>query len=180
MIHIPVPQWEHRLLHAIAQHGRHPILDRFMVAASDPYRWLPYLLVLIFILGYQAWWATLQTLLIAALGAGISDAVNTRLIKPNTDRIRPGRKYDNIPSLGTMNRGKYAFSSNHASNTIAFAIAFSLQLPVLAPFLFPMVFIVGYSRVYCGAHHPLDVVAGWIHGFLWTSMAISGHQLFFG
>jgi undecaprenyl-diphosphatase len=36
--------------------------------------------------------------------------------------------------------------------------------------LIPLSLLVGYSRIYCGAHFPLDVAAGWIIGATWSTI----------
>lgn len=156
------------LTYKIASHGSHARLDKFMILISNPYRWLLPVLTFAMIMIYIDWKSGLLALVIGGMSAGIADAINARILKKNTDRIRPGKQFSDIRSLGAMNRGKKSFPSNHASNTMAFAIGFSLLFPGAFWFLIPLSLLIGYSRIYCGAHFPLDVLAGWSHGAFWS------------
>ncbi|NQV15409.1 phosphatase PAP2 family protein [bacterium] len=168
---------EKRLTFLIARDRSHPELDRFMVILSDPYRWLIPSLIFVMILIYINWANGLIALVLGGVAAGIADSINTRFIKKYTNRIRPGKQYPEIRSLGIMNRGKKSFPSNHASNTMSFALGFGLIFPGIIWVLLPLSLLVGYSRVYCGAHFPLDVVAGWLHGALWITLIFSFSSL---
>lgn len=139
-----------------------------MIAISDPYRWLTPALVIFLVIIYIDWQTALSALLLGGLGAATADGINTRFIKKNTDRIRPGKQFEDIRSLGIMNRGKRSFPSNHASNTMAFAMGLALMYPGSAWLSISLSLLVGYSRVYCGAHFPLDVLFGFIHGAFWV------------
>ena len=57
-----------------------------------------------------------------------------------------------------------AFPSGHASRAFALAIAVSYRFKKAKYFLFAGAVLIGFSRVYIGAHYPLDVVAGAIVG----------------
>ncbi len=142
--------------------------DKFMITMSNPYRWLVPTLTFVMVLIYLDWEAGLLAVVLGSLSASVGDAVNSRLLKKKTDRVRPGKQFQDIRSLGTMNYGKKSFPSNHASNTMAFALAFSFMFSWAAWILIPLSLMVGYSRIYCGAHFPLDVFAGWILGASWS------------
>ena len=168
MLKLPVSSAEKKITYLLTTRGAFPRLDRFMIAVSDPYRWLLPTLGFAMILIYMDWQSSLRALMLGGAGSAIADAINTRVLKKNTDRIRPGKLYADIRSLGIMNRGKKSFPSNHASNTMAFAIGLSLIFPWISWIAIPLSILVGFSRIYCGAHFPLDVVAGWLHGALWV------------
>jgi membrane-associated phospholipid phosphatase len=155
MIILPISKFEKDLTYLIAKRFSYPWLDRIMITASDPYRW-------------TFWQSGLSALLLGGVGALIADRINARFFKKQTDRIRPGKQYEDIRSLGIMNRGRKSFPSNHASNTMAIALGFSLMFSWAAWILIPFSVLVGYSRIYCGAHFPLDVLAGWLHGSIWV------------
>jgi len=170
MIKIPVPTWEKRLTYLIAQDGSSRHLDGFMILISDPYRWLSPALIMILFLLYVNWQSALTAILLGGLGAAVADGINTKLLKKHTDRIRPAKQFDDIRSLGIMNRGKKSFPSNHASNTMAFALGLALVYPMAGFISIPLALLVGYSRIYCGAHFPLDVLSGFFHGAVWVSI----------
>ncbi len=177
MLILPVSRAELKLTYLITNTWSHPKVDKMMIIISNPYRWLMPLLTFALVLIYIDWQSALLALLIGGLGASIADGINSRFLKKITDRVRPGKQYDDIRSLGVMNHGKKSFPSNHASNTMAFAIALSFIYSWLAWFMIPLSLLVGYSRIYCGAHFPLDVVAGWGHGALWVILLFNVFSL---
>jgi undecaprenyl-diphosphatase len=62
--------------------------------------------------------------------------------------------------------GMYGFCSSHAANSFALATSVYLisQTKTFSYILFIWAIIVGYSRIYIGAHFPLDVLVGAIIG----------------
>ncbi|MCF6237214.1 MAG: hypothetical protein L3J79_00105, partial [Candidatus Marinimicrobia bacterium] len=129
MITLPISTTEKKLTYLISGRFSHERLDGFMIMVSNPYQWLLPTLFFAMILIYVDWRSGLQVLLMSGLSAGIADSINTRYIKIHTDRVRPGKQYQDIRSLGVMNKGDKSFPSNHASNTMAFALSFGLILP---------------------------------------------------
>jgi len=54
----------------------------------------------------------------------------------------------------------YAFPSGHAARAFALATAIAIKYPKRIIPLFVGASLIGFSRVYIGAHYPLDVIAG--------------------
>ncbi|MCF7823253.1 MAG: phosphatase PAP2 family protein [Candidatus Marinimicrobia bacterium] len=150
-----------------------------MIHISNPYKWLFPVLGLAMLLIYIDWASGIRAILIGGMGASIADGINARFIKPNTDRIRPGKQYAEIRSLGSMNQGRKSFPSNHASNTMSFTLGIGLIFPWSFYILVPLSILVGYSRIYCGAHYPLDVLFGWVHGMFWVSIIFELSRILF-
>jgi len=65
----------------------------------------------------------------------------------------------------------FSFPSGHAAAAFAVAIALAGQGAGLGPLTFVLAGSIGFSRVYLGAHYPLDVAAGAIIGCLCGGLA---------
>jgi undecaprenyl-diphosphatase len=97
------------------------------------------------------------------------------LLKLFYQRPRP----DNFPLI---HENTLSFPSGHAMNSFVFFAAVSyfifretknIKLAILISFIsLIIVILIGFSRVYLGAHYPSDVLAGWIAGFFWFISAI--------
>ncbi|OIO56292.1 MAG: hypothetical protein AUJ47_13190 [Candidatus Marinimicrobia bacterium CG1_02_48_14] len=168
MVKIPISLFEDRLARWAAGSGRHRRFDSIMIAASNPYQWIWAMILFFGALIYFDWRDGLAAMAIGSAAAGLSDAINSKLIKKHTDRWRPSKTIREIKPLGIMNSGKKSFPSNHATNTAAFAASVGIYFPFLLWFFIPLTLLVGYSRLYCGAHYLLDVVVGWLHGASWA------------
>lgn len=102
----------------------------------------------------------------------------SKILKPIFKRERPflvnenlyyysNQKFNYLEKPVTK-KASYAFPSGHASN-VGFA-SFYLGL-FYKKFLFlwiSFMLLVGWSRIYLGHHYPLDVVGGYVWGFLWA------------
>lgn len=115
--------------------------------------------------------------LVLLIGMGVSD-FTTSLIKKQIKRVRP---LNSVAETHLQEGGKWtqrsadfvqtkeagtSYPSGHSSNTMCLAVLAILLWPGLKkwPLLLPL--LVGYSRIYLGKHYPIDVVAGWLYGFI--------------
>lgn len=142
-----------------------PWLDPVMVFATERNSWFPFYALLIGWLAFRyrqrAIWIVLTLVAAVALG----DQIASSVLKPLTLRLRPCH----VPALQTLIHpvldcgGRYGFASSHAANTFALATGLWLLIGKSHPqtkWLFGWAFVVSYSRIYVGAHYPLDVLAG--------------------
>ena len=106
-----------------------------------------------------------RTIVGLAIVVGITDAVSFRILKPLFHRLRPEYTKGLLVILREGKHGLYGFPSNHAVNMFAAAGFLTMAEPVLAPWVAAAGVVIAYSRVYVGAHFPLDVFAGAIFGF---------------
>ena len=95
------------------------------------------------------------------------------------DLFQPGgAAITGINLKGVVRHGSFSFPSNHASNIFALAAYFSYNYRKLELPCFIFASLVGYSRVYLGAHYPMDVLAGAAWGMLvGLSAAIAAERL---
>lgn len=157
--------WIHREVHSAW-------LDGFVPLLRDKWFWIP---LYIFMLGFMlfnfgrrgAIWG-----LLLVFSVGVADNVSSKVIKRSVERLRPCHNEDVAPLLDMKIRcgGLYSFTSSHAANhsTVAFFIFFTMAgalRKVRWPFMI-WALLVGFAQVYVGVHYPLDIVGGFVVGFL--------------
>ena len=154
-------------------------IDSFMETISSRVTAIPmYVLIALFLYKKyrnQFWWILGAVILLILISDQVSVAV-----KFTVERLRPC--HDNLLSntIHLVNNkcgGQFGFYSSHASNTAALSI-FLMQFTqnkIVYAILIAWVFLVGYSRIYLGAHFPGDVLTGWIAGgfFGWAVAIIA-------
>lgn len=157
----------------LAINGAHdPLLDFIFYWASNKWTWIPFYAWILYILYKNYGKKVIYFLPVIAAMTAATDQLST-LLKNTTLRFRPCHEpaiQDLIHLVNNACGGKYGFVSSHAANTMALAVFISLVLPVkyknLRLELLAFVFINGYSRMYMGAHYPLDILCGWTLGFI--------------
>jgi undecaprenyl-diphosphatase len=143
--------------------------DTAMLFFTRKESWLPlYLMLLILIIrNYKG--KSWLLLIFLVLGLVVSDQV-CNILKEIVERYRPG--YD--PSIKDLTHivlrkgGEYGFPSSHAANTF-FMMTFTgflFRNRISLIMLLIWALLVSYSRIYVGAHFPLDILAGWTIGIL--------------
>ncbi|TKB61909.1 MAG: phosphatase PAP2 family protein [Nitrospira sp.] len=100
------------------------------------------------------------------LGAavGLTDFVGGQL-KWVFERVRPCRALAEAVKIEPSGcGGLFSFPSNHAANTAAIAAFLQVLYPKSGWVTWPIVALIGFARVYIGAHYMTDVLGGWMLG----------------
>lgn len=97
-------------------------------------------------------------------GSFASNVAITYLLKKSINRKRPGETDPNFTVLTPAS--SRSFPSGHTSEAFSMATSLSLEFKkwyVIVP-AYTFASLVGYSRMYLGAHYPSDVIAGALVG----------------
>jgi undecaprenyl-diphosphatase len=105
--------------------------------------------------------------LAAATGAA---TLLSQSLKRSLTRARPDSAIAGFEALAT-NPDQFSFPSGHTSAAFAVAVAFAGEPFGLGPAALLLAVGIALSRVYLGAHYPLDVVAGGALGVVAGALA---------
>lgn len=103
------------------------------------------------------------------LGLGATLAVaSSQVLKRLCCRARPDCSIGGIGGFAALaeNPDAFSFPSGHTSAAFAIAVALAGEGSGLGALTLVLAFGIGLSRVYLGAHYPLDVAAGVVVGAL--------------
>jgi undecaprenyl-diphosphatase len=180
---------DQKLLFLINREWTHPALDWFMTLLSSWSVWTPILAVVFITLAIRGGFRMRAFLVVAGLVIGVTDGVVCKSLKSLIDKPRPHQAMPGIrqldfakatprllalgkplkvklstePKEGEDIDGR-SLPSSHTANTTAFAIVavYFFRRAAWWTFLIPLG--VGYSRIYTGAHWPVDVAISLVLG----------------
>jgi undecaprenyl-diphosphatase len=156
-------------------------LDWLMWYISGDKTWIPFYLLLIYLIIKQLRNKAWVIILALIITVSVCDSFTSRVMKPYFARLRPSHEQTlqkNIHLLkdenGNLYRGgKYGFASSHAANSFGLAMLIFLIFKKRWQYvsgMFLWAFLVSYSRIYLGVHYPLDILAGALVGIITASL----------
>lgn len=156
--------------------GAHsPFFDSVMWCISGRWIWIPFYVVLAYLLFRRMSWKRASICLVT-IGLIIlaADQTCATLIRPEIGRLRPANLNNPLSSfvhvVNGYRGGRYGFPSCHAANTFALAVFMSLVIrhKWFTVMMFSWAFIVSYSRMYLGVHYFGDLFCGATIGSLFA------------
>jgi undecaprenyl-diphosphatase len=135
-----------------------------MIFFSNKYVWIPLYVFLIGLLIYRFKKIAWKYILYLIVSVAVSDQLCSSILKPWTQRLRPCHEsaFQSWIHLADGCGGQFGFCSSHAANSFALAVGIYL-ITKQKSWLYILVSwaaIVSYSRIYLGAHYPIDVLVG--------------------
>lgn len=154
--------------------------DGLWLIITKQYNWIPFFLLLFYLIYKKLEIKqTLYLMLFVAVLITATDQI-TNLAKYSFQRLRPCNNSEiNTFIRIVQSRSSFSFFSGHAASTMAVAtflyLIFKKQFTYFGLlFLWPLIF--AYSRIYLGLHYPLDILAGYLFGFITGFLMYKAYQ----
>jgi len=159
--------WDESLFRAVNGFaGQASVIDQFFLIVGYL---STFYIPLAFAIIYWIWSNRREALLGGTFLGGVVGLVDflSGQLKWVVERVRPCRALSNVVMVEPGGcGGLFSFPSSHAMNTATAAAFLHMLYPRSGWVSWPVVALVGFSRVYVGAHYVTDVLGGWVLGGL--------------
>ncbi len=173
------------LLYLINQTWRRPWLDPILARVSDYDSWrYPVYLTVTLLAIFGGFRLRLMLVLIAAcliIGDGVIDwGFKLSVHRPRPMESEPhlrvvsvGDVHESTPVAASRGR---SYTSGHVCNNVALAMVATAIFGRWALWLWPWAALVSYSRIYCAAHYPSDVLGSALVAILYSWFIIKAAE----
>jgi undecaprenyl-diphosphatase len=173
------------LLYLINVTWSRPWLDPVMARVSDFHSWLwPLGIAVALTLIFGQFRGRLLIVMMAAClligDQGIDWGFKLAINRPRPSETEPHLRVVDIYRVNEsvprhISRGR-SFTSGHACNNVALAFVSCAIFGRYAWWLWPWAALVSYSRIYCGAHYPSDILGSWIVAICYSYFIVKGAE----
>ncbi len=189
---------DQKLLFLINREWTSPAADRLMALVSSWDVWMPIFIILLLFLVLKGTFRARAFVVTVGVIVGINDGVVYNSLKHLIGRPRPHQVLDGIrvvdlakakprilavlkppvvkasrPNLNDVVEGR-SFPSSHTTNLVCAALVAVCFFGVRAAWVFVVAALVGYSRIYVGAHWPSDVITSIFLGLGTGALLLAG------
>jgi len=174
-----VNYWDAKLFFLVNKNIRNPFFNFLMpIITQLGNGFLTLALSAFFFYGFYRVTGVKETdTMVLIAGAAVFSTALVHLLKNIFARERPFKGLEDVQVLGPVLCFS-SFPSGHTVSAFALAVVLAVKFPALAFLFYGVAFLVGISRIYVGAHYPLDVSVGSLVGIFSAKTILFLAQIF--
>lgn len=156
--------------------------DGFWLILTKFNTWIPLFITIIILIFWKFGRKEGFWMLLSYVSMLIFLRITVTGVKFAVGRLRP----NNDETINALLRvvydpSSFSFFSGHAASSMAIAtlaVLFLRKKLKWIHLIWSYTFLFAYSRIYLGVHYPIDILVGWLVGFLFASLFYKMHQKF--